>query len=155
MKTGREAELADVRRTLAEYDRCRGMQRFPVVVVAGALRPVFIAASYAPDPAYREGDVRRAIETALGASRGAEAASAGLFWPGSRRFGAREYATRVEGAIQNVPGVVWVRASAMGVVGQAPAPGGVVPCPADHILSLDASRLQLSPVLTPGAEYGG
>jgi len=152
METGREGEMQAVRDTLAGYDRCRGMQRFPVVVVEGDLLPVFVHASFAFDPAFREADVRLSVEAALGVSGGAADPSAGLFWPGLRRFGAREYATRVEGTIQNAAGVLWARVTAIGAVGSPASPTGQVLCPGDRVLALDASQLQLSAVVTPGAE---
>jgi hypothetical protein len=152
METGREAEIQAVRDTIAAYDRCRGMQRFPIVVIEGDLLPVFVHASFAFDPTYREEDVRLAVEAALGVSGGTADPSNGLFWPGLRRFGAREYATRIEGTIQNTAGVVWARVTSMGAVGSLPSTTGRVLCPRDRILALDASQLQLSVVITPGAE---
>lgn len=152
MESGREGEMQVVRDTLAAYDRCRGMQRFPVVVVEGDLLPVFVHASFAFDPTCREADVRLSIEAALGVSGGAADPSAGLFWPGLRRFGAREYATRVEGAIQNAAGVLWAKVTAIGAVGSPASTTGQVLCPGDRVLALDVSGLQLSAVVTPGAE---
>lgn len=152
METGREGEMQAVRDTLAAYDRCRGMQRFPVVVVEGDLLPVFVHASFAFDPTYREADVRLSVEAALGVAGGTTDPSAGLFWPGVRRFGAREYATRVEGTIQNAAGVLWAKVTAIGAVGTPASTTGRVLCPRDRVLALDASELQLSAVVTPGAE---
>jgi hypothetical protein len=164
MKTGRGAELGAVRDVLAEQNRCRGAQRFPIVVEAGALEYLYLDASIAIDPAADEAGVIAAIEAALGlagAETGGLGASRGLFAAGRRRFGEREYATRVEGTLQNVPGVLWAKANALGTLGAAADPAtlalpaapwpfdDVVDCASDRILALDRRHVELRTVATP------
>lgn len=97
--------------------------------------------------------VEKAIKEALGIT-GEEGngvdGSRGLFGLGQRRFGQNEYATKIAGTIQNVEGVVWVKVTALGSLGEADAPpepkalNPVVPCDNEHVLSLYAGHLQLN-----------
>src|SRR5262249_37487723 len=73
MKTGRDAELETGRGVLAENNRCRGPQRFPIVVVAGQLEFLYLDASVAIDPSLQEAAVLARVKEALGLS-GAEGA---------------------------------------------------------------------------------
>jgi hypothetical protein len=108
MQTGRDAELEQVRQVLADYGRCRGAQRFPVIVRAGRRQWVAVIAVVLLDGTRREAEVRADIKQALGANDGAPHnldLSNGLFSLRARRFGEKEYATKVNGVIQNVAGV--------------------------------------------------
>ncbi|HYY43013.1 MAG TPA: hypothetical protein VE775_09795, partial [Pyrinomonadaceae bacterium] len=108
MQTGRDAELEQVRKVLADYGRCRGAQRFPVIVRAGRRQWVAVIAVALLDGTRREADVRADIKQALGANDGAPHnldLANGLFSLRARRFGEKEYATKVNGVIQNVAGV--------------------------------------------------
>jgi hypothetical protein len=164
MKTGRDAELAAVRDVLTENNRCRGPQRFPIVVVAGRLEYLYLGASVAIDPSFPEATVLARVREALGVS-GAEAegidGSRGLLATARRRFGEREYATRLAGTIQNVPGVLWAKVDGVGTLGPAadpatlalpPAPwpvADVVACADDRILCLDRRHVDLKTVAAP------
>ncbi len=164
MRTGRDAELSAVRDILVEYNRCRGAQRFPIVVVAGRLEYLYLDASVAIDPSFDDGVVLSRIKEALGVS-GAEAdgidGSRGLMATGQRRFGDREYATRIAGTIQNVPGVLWAKADGLGTLGPASDPAtlvlpaapwpfdDVIDCAADSILALDRRHVELKTVAVP------
>ena len=53
LEAGREAEFADVRATLAHAQRCRGPDRFALVVEQALARYVFADVSYARDPSHR------------------------------------------------------------------------------------------------------
>jgi hypothetical protein len=164
MESGREAELAQVRATLATYNRCRGPQRFPIIVNGGQVLPVYLDASFALDPTFREELVRKAIEAALGVAGEAPGDGDGLFTVGRRRFGAREYASRVAATIQNVAGVLWAKVNGLGPPGPTPDPAADFPpappwplnetvdCAPDRILSLDRAQLQLNPVAPPPTE---
>jgi hypothetical protein len=114
LEAGREAEFADVRATLAHAQRCRGPDRFPVVVQQALLRYVFLDVRYARDPSYRAEDVDAALHAAMGLVGDAAHERSGLFGLRARRLGEREYASRIEGRLQNVAGVLWCRVSAMG-----------------------------------------
>jgi hypothetical protein len=161
-RTGGDAELASVRDIFAQYNRCRGPQRFPIVVSAGHLEYLFLDASIAIDPAYDQASVLARVKAALGVN-GATGidGSRGLLATGPRRFGEREYATRVAGAIQNVPGVLWAQVNGLGSLGPAADPAtlvlpagpwplaAVIDCAADCILALDDRHIDLRTVAVP------
>ncbi len=166
MDTGRAAEIEGVRQIVANYNRWRGPQRFPVIVLQGQRLYTGIAAQVAFDPAYREELVRADIATALGLP-GEDGAlpRRGLFAPMQRQFGQAEYATRITGVIQNVPGVQWTRVTGLVALGEAGDPAdlvlpAVVPtsatlaCDGQHILSLYVEHLRISAVSAPSSEGG-
>jgi hypothetical protein len=114
LEAGREAEFADVRATIAHAQRCRGPDRFPVIVEQALLRYVFLDVSYARDPSYLARDVDAALRAAMGLVDDTANQRSGLFGLRARRLGEREYASRIEGRLQNVAGVLWCRVTAMG-----------------------------------------
>lgn len=110
MATGRSGEIADVRTTLAGYNHGRGPSRFPISVLQGQHQYVVIDATFGYDLTYREEDVRKAIQKALGINSGTPNVAddqSGLFSLRQRSFGQREYATSIAGTIQQVAGVTW------------------------------------------------
>lgn len=159
MDTGREPEFNTVKEKLTKDNMCRGPQRFPVNVEQGRLLFVYIDAEYSLDTTFRKQLVEDEIKKALGAS-GEEGngidGSQGLFGIRQRQFGQSEFATRVAGTIQNVEGVVWVKVTALGLLGEADGPSKLslpsepkpfdpfVSCDNLHILSLYAGHLKLS-----------
>jgi hypothetical protein len=167
METGRDAEIMQVRQILAAYNRCRGPQRFPIVVYEGHVQYLYLDASLACDPALREALVLQAVKQALGvhgeAGHGTDG-EGGLLAVNRRQFGEKEYASRIAGTIQNVAGVLWARVNGLGTLGTATDPltlvaslpaapwplASVVHCDADKILSLHTAHLQLSAVKAPG-----
>ena len=122
METGRAAEAKAVQTTLNDYNRCRGPQRFPIIVKGGKRLWVYVALDVSFKPSFREELVRGAIQKALGVS-GAESndgdPSAGLFALVNRRFGETEYRSRIEGTVQNVEGVAWAKVTALSALGEA------------------------------------
>lgn len=161
-RTGGDAELASARDIFAEYNRCRGPQRFPIVVTAGHLEYLFLDASIAIDPTFDEATVLADVQAAIGANGAAGVdGSRGLMATGQRRFADREYATRLAGTMQNVPGVLWTKVNGLGSLGPAADPGtlvlpaapwplsDVVDCPPDGILALDARHVALRTVAVP------
>jgi hypothetical protein len=128
MQPGRSAELESARQVLATANRMRGPQRFPIVVVQGAFEYVYLDLSLAIDPTYDPQPVRDAVAAALGVTGMAQlAGSNGLFGErSSRTFGDAEYATRIEGVAQNVPGVQWALVNALGSLGVADDPAALV-----------------------------
>jgi len=161
-RTGGDAELASVRDIFAEYNRCRGPQRFPIVVSAGHLEFLFLDASVAIDPTFDEAEVLTDIQAAIGVSGATNIdGSRGLMATGQRRFGDREYATRISGTIQNVPGVLWAKVNGLGSLGVSADPAtlvlpatplpltDVVACGSDHILALDRRHVELRTVAVP------
>lgn len=164
LEGGREAEFADVRATLAHAQRCRGPDRFPLVVQQALLRYAFVDVSYARDPSYRLEDVEAALHAALGFVGDGANERSGLFGLRARRLGDREYASRIEGRLQNVAGVLWCKVTALGrfgggvqdvdalVLPAAPRPmSQVLPCSAHELLQLAAQHLTLTSVAEPSA----
>jgi hypothetical protein len=164
LEAGREAEFAEVRDTLAHAQRCRGPDRFPLVVEQALLRYVFLDLAYARDPTYRQEDVERDLRAALGLAGDPASERSGLFGLRARRLGDREYASRIEGRLQNVAGVLWCKVTALGRFGSgvvdpttlvlpaAPRPAALVlPCSAHELLQLAAQHLTLTAVAEPSA----
>ncbi len=112
METGRALERNAVQETLSSYNRGRGPQRFPVVAAEGKRLYVRVNAQVAIDPTFRAELLQPEIEKALGVTSGASSSredQTGLFSLRRRSFGQSEYANSIEGAIQKVAGVVWVK----------------------------------------------
>ena len=164
LAAGREAEFSAVRDTLGHAQRCRGPDRFPLVVQQARLRHGFVDVVYARDPRWRQDDVEAAIRAALGLA-GVEADErTGLFGLRARRLGEREYASRIEGRVQDTEGVLWCKVAALGlfaagVVDPATqslpaAPrsnAAVLPCRPHELLQVAAAHLTLSAVAEPSA----
>lgn len=161
METGRAGERESVRGNLAKSNSGRGPQRFPVIVLPGQRQYVHLRATFALHPRFREEPVKAAIAAALGVNFGKAKngeAPAGLFGLRQRRFGEREYASRVEGVVQNVAGVVWARVTAFSALADTDDPSSIaqsslpdvfndiIPCNSDRILSLYAPHLLLTSV---------
>lgn len=125
MEKGREKEAAEIEKILSKYNKCHGPQRFPIEVRQGKLLYVYIDAVFGLHPAFREDMVKKAIKEALGVS-GEEGngidGSCGLFGLSQRQFGQKEYATRIEGVIQNVEGAVWAEVKTLISIGEAEKP---------------------------------
>lgn len=168
METGREREIDEVQGVLNTYNRCRGPQRFPILVHPGKLRYLYVDLTVGLDPTFRQELVTSAIKVALGIageeSNGIDG-SHGLMGVRSRQFAQKEYATRIEGVAQTIEGVIWASVTALGLaIGTDPDPArlslppepkplkAVVPCAADEILSLYKDHLQLQIAATPFKE---
>ena len=98
LEAGREAEFSDVRATIAHAQRCRGPDRFPIVVEQARMRYVFLDVAYARDPTFRREDVEAAMRAALGLAGDTAHERTGLFGLRARRLGEREYASTHRGA---------------------------------------------------------
>lgn len=161
MQTGRDKEIDQVESTLNHYNRCRGAQRFPIQVNPGTLQYVYLDVSVGSDPTFRPELVRQGVIQALGVTD----EDLGLFSLQQRQFGAKEYATRIEGIIQNVEGVVWVKVTAFGLMNGSdsepskltfppePKPLNlVISCASNRILSLNQAHFQLKLAATISQE---
>jgi predicted phage baseplate assembly protein len=158
LAAGREAEFTNVRAAIVHAQRCHGPDRFPIVVQHALLRYAFLKVSYARDLSYRQEDIETALRAALGLTGDEAHERSGLFGLRARRLGEPEYASRIEGRLQNVPGVLWCRITAMGlltagvadvsslVVPSPPYPAmTALPCSEHELLQLSALHLTLSP----------
>lgn len=164
LEAGREAEFADVRATLVHAQRCHGPDRFPLVVEQALLRYAFVDVSYARDPSHRQENVEADLHAALGLVGDADRERSGLFGLRARRLGDREYASRIEGRLQNVTGVLWCKVTALGLLAAgitdpdalalptAPRPmAQVLACSAHELLQLSSQHLTLTSVAEPSA----
>jgi hypothetical protein len=164
LEAGREAEFNDVRATLAHAQRCHGPDRFPLIVEQALLRYAFVDVSYARDPSYRQQQVEIDLRAALGLAGDADHERTGLFGLHARRLGDREYASRIEGRLQNVAGVLWCSVTALGlcpagaidldtlILPASPRPmTAVLPCSPHELLQLAGAHLTLTAVPEPSA----
>lgn len=155
-------DLAAVRNALTGYSRCRGPARHPIVVLNGIRQYIHLNAVVGYDPVYRIEDLTVAIKRALGVA-GEEAngidGARGLFGLQRRGFNETVHTSEAIGAIQNVPGVVWVqllaaRPLALGSPPQTDPtllalpstnliPDAVIACPAQHLLALHTKHCVL------------
>jgi hypothetical protein len=161
LAAGREAEFGAVRAALAHAQRCRGPDRFALVVEHAFPRHAFVDVRYARDPARSRADVEAAMRAALGLAGVAADERDGVFGLYARRLGEPEYASRIEGRLQNVDGVLWCEVSALGLCApgadQADAPlpaaprprAAVLPCGPGELLQLAAGHLTLMPTAEP------
>jgi|KBSSwiStaDraftv2_1062776.scaffolds.fasta_scaffold36189_2 hypothetical protein len=136
--SGRDAEIASVQRSLALADRCRGSRRNRLIVRQGEFEWVDLEAVFAAQPGLDPGALLDAVTAALGVT-GREAdgvdGSRGLFALATRRFGEAEFASRVEGTIQDVDGVVWAQVTSFGSLGVADDPKSLTPPPPPRALA--------------------
>ena len=165
METGRSAEIAAVRETLNVYSTQRGAARDAIDVVLGKRMYVRIAVHYALRPTYRTDVVEPMIRRALGVNVGKttrEEDQTGLFSLRRRRFGGREYASSIEGTVQNVEGVLWASTVAFTALSDADDPAAIVlpstsildsivACDNGHILSLFDKHLMVTAVAEGGS----
>jgi hypothetical protein len=136
--------------------RTRGAGRCPLLVVQGTRTQIALTLVVGHESHRRADDVRAAILTALGAT-GEEGhgidSSMGLFSWQHRQFGESAHGSQVVGAVQNVPGVAWVRLGALWTPAPqlfllnlhafAPATQRSVACAGDRLLALQSTSLQL------------
>lgn len=117
--------VSDVQALMTDYNRSRGPNRFPVLVEQGEFNYLFVQLSVGQDPAWQADLLEAAIRLALGESQaaGADDSNAkGLLSLADRKFNEDEWASRIEAVVQNVPGVLWARATAFGSLGTADDP---------------------------------
>ncbi|MEW5787780.1 MAG: hypothetical protein AB1899_07990 [Pseudomonadota bacterium] len=150
MAAGRETEFETVRATLQDWQRCRGPNRFPVTVEQAFLRYLWLDLEYAGDPALATADLEAAIRGALGLAGDEASRYTGLFGLGRRRLGQKEYASRIQGSVQAVPGVLWCRATALGMF--APNDANLPEDDDPANLALPAMPRSLAAVLSPASQ---
>jgi hypothetical protein len=125
---------------------------------------VTVTVQYALKPTYRTDLVEPLIRRALGVSFGKatrDEDQTGLFSLRRRRFGGREYASSIEGVVQNVDGVLWASAVAFTGLADVDDPANlilptssvldpIVACDSGHILSLHDKHLAVTAVVEGG-----
>jgi hypothetical protein len=164
LEAGREAEFSQVRAVIAHAQRCHGPDRFPVVVEQAFMRYAFLDVVYARDPTFKRDDVEAAMRAALSFVGDTANERTGLFGLRARRLGEREYASSVEGRLQNVAGILWCRVAAFGrfaagisdvttlVLPAPPRPlHPILPCSAHELLQIAPAHLALTAAAEPSA----
>ena len=155
-----------MRAAIAHAQRCHGPDRFPVIVQQALLRYAFL------DVDLRARSELHGTRTSKPpcAPRSAWPATtanerSGLFGLRARRLGEREYASRIEGRLQNVAGVLWCKVTALGrfaagvhrsgdagAAGRAARPLATSCRAAPHeLLQLARAHLTLTAVAEPSA----
>jgi hypothetical protein len=118
METGKETEKDELQEILNKYNKCRGAFRFPVMVVKGMIQYVSIDVDYGFNPIFKQDVLEKIIKGALGVAGESDIdGSGGLFGVSQRTFGQNEYATSIEGTIQNVEGVAWAKVNRLESLG--------------------------------------
>jgi hypothetical protein len=160
MDSGREAEVEQIRSIVTTANRRRGPARFPVVVIAGERLYFAVSAQVAIDQSFNEDQVLTDIRVALKVAGINPDDTSGT---GQRTFGQREFASRIEGQIQGVAGVQWVRVTSLQKLGHASDPttltiptktfrrARLVPA-STEVLALHTQHLQLHPIASPAGE---
>jgi hypothetical protein len=156
MDGGRQAEFENVRAIIATANQQRGMSRFPIVVNAGHREYFCLEIEVSLDPVLRSEAVIAYVKAALQVGGLGDGEVDGR---GGRCLGERVYATSIEGIVQNVPGVRWVRVLALSKLGAADDPATLnvsrpwlehavlAPTP-DGILTLHDLHLSILPVVS-------
>ena len=145
LESGREAEYEAVRAAINGFQRCRGSNRFALVIEQARLRQVYLDLRCAMAPGLIEEDVRAAITRVLAPMDHADADADGLFALSARRIDQEEYATRIEGCIQQLPQVRWAQVEAFGLFPTLPDDA------APEDLTLPPAPRMLNARVTPGA----
>lgn len=151
------AQLASVQSALSAANADRGAARFAVLATRARLEYVQVALALALRPGYQPEPVLAALTAALGVlpADGSAAPAGGVFSVDARDLGEAEYASRIEGALQNVDGVAWVEVTAFGALGVADDPSTLTPaspaalspavaCAGDRVLALYAAHFSAS-----------
>ena len=153
------AQFDAIEATIRAADQARGPNRNPLRVTQCELRYIYLNLSYAHDPVLITTDVDSAIRAALGLVDDSDHERDGLFGLRRRRLGEREYALRIEGTVQNVPGITWCRVDYLGALPPtddpttltlpasltAPVPPAEIPCSPTELLQLHSLHLTLTP----------
>ncbi len=115
------AQLSSVQSAMTQANADRGANRYAVKVVGASLEYVYLSLLIGLIKGYQQGPVTAAVSAALGVipSDGRAAPTGGLFSLDQRDLGEAEYASRIEGTVQNVEGVAWVQVTALGSLGTA------------------------------------
>jgi hypothetical protein len=134
---GDQEVLKQIEKILLDYDKCRGAQRFPIKIEKAGFQYIYLEIDYGLDPTFRKEIVEQEIILALGVFNKElnDDKSAGIFGIKQRTFGQDEYTTSVEGVVQGVSGVVWVKVRAMFSLGSADDPEDLVIPPTLHNLN--------------------
>ncbi len=107
--------VAAVEDALRHADRCRGPARYPLQVIGGRRRYLYLSLLLGYDPTYRESELDAAVTAALGSLPAIDEGRApehGLFALAQRQFGQDVHISQAIAAAQSVEGVSWVKPKA-------------------------------------------
>ncbi|MFW9872764.1 MAG: hypothetical protein ACFFG0_06635 [Candidatus Thorarchaeota archaeon] len=161
LEGGRSNEFDKIKEKMMNLDKYYGPQRYFINIIQARFKYVYIDLSFKRDPKFKEENVKKSIQNVLGVVNSEENdknISGGLFSLYNREFGQPEYWTRIEGIIQNVPGVTWLKINKLGFFNpeiQDPtkistsdlitdAPQKMIDCTSNQILRLYFKHLELS-----------
>jgi hypothetical protein len=152
-----DAATARVQASISLANATRGPQRFQVRVSPASLLYTYLQLTFGLTKGYQPQLVTAAIAAALGVTPVASATlSPGLFSVDQRELGGPEYASRIEGVVQNVAGVDWVEVTAFDRLGPADDPSALnvpantvrvdqLPCAPNQVLALYTAHFKASP----------
>ena len=152
-----DAATESVQTAISLANTTRGPRRFQVQVTPANLLYVYLNLTFGLTPGYQQDDAIAAIAIAHGViPPGGTAPSGGLFSLDQRQLGEPEYASRIEGVVQNVDGVAWVEVTAFDQLGSAADPSTLsvptstdrvpqVPCASNRVLALYGGQFNPSP----------
>ena len=120
-ESGREAEYAAIAATAQSFQRLRGPNRFPLLVERASLRQVALDLSFAHDPALSREAVLARVRAKLAPMDLAQGGAEGIFALASRQIGGAEFASRIEGLIQALPGIFIARVEGFVLLGATPS----------------------------------
>jgi hypothetical protein len=111
-----------IKNKIVRYDNLHGLGRFPVVVYQGFFQHVYIDVNYGFDSTFLKENIEESIKQALGVAGQVNGInnSKGLFDISRQEFGGTEHVYRIEGIIQQVPGVVWVEVNYFDLLKEKP-----------------------------------
>lgn len=149
MESGQDdGSHAEVEEIMNEYNRDRGPERFAVVVEPGVFKYITVGLEIGYDGRYKTSDLESAILSALGAVTSSDTdGGTGLMSISQRTFGQREYRSRIQGVVQNVAGVVWVKVTSLAVLGMATDAGSElvkILCEPDEMLALYCDHVDIT-----------
>jgi hypothetical protein len=151
------AQLGALQAAITQANVARGPNRYAVKVIESRPTYVFLTLAIGLAPGYQQGPVLAAVNAAVGVlpADGGTAPEGGLFSLDARALGQEEYASRIEGAVQNVAGVAWVEVTGFGALGDADDPSTLampvslslaptIACAPNRVLALYAAQFNVS-----------
>lgn len=151
-----DTQFSAIEAIIRASDQAKGPQRHPITVTQCELRYAYLKLTYTHDPKLLDSDIDAAIRRALGLAGNADDERAGLFGLRRRRLGEKEYASRIEGVVQNLPGLTWCRVDYLGLLPAgndptllstptSPALNPQLACSPTELLQLHPLHLTLTP----------
>jgi hypothetical protein len=133
---------SDIEKEFMTKEQFFGAQRHLIEILEGKFKYIYIHGHYSKNSQIQIEDIETNIKKVLGVANSNgmdEIENDGLFTLNNRQFGKCEYLTRIEGVIQNVEGVKWIKIDYLGYyTGSTTGSDFDIPTPPD-ILNRDAS----------------